>query len=194
MTTRQVNRRPDGLRNRIAFSLVEVLVGVTLMAVIAAIVIPTIKARFAAARGQSLARELSTLASGLQTFNNNVGTYPRFLDMLYSLSLNTQTYCGNDFSPITMTTGQQAKWKGPYVSRTITGNYTIDGWTVVDKMTRDNSGTPVFLVISILSVDSDAAAAAEETLDGPGANYSSGNFKWDGVDATFRIPAPTTCV
>jgi len=114
--------------------------------------------------------------------------------MLSSLSLNTQTYCGSDFSPITLTAGQQARWKGPYVSRTITANYSADGGTIVDKMTRDGSGTPAFLVISILGVDSDVATVAEETIDGPGANFSSGNFKWDGVDASFRITAPTTCV
>jgi type II secretory pathway pseudopilin PulG len=194
LISRQVRPKGNRFRRRSAFSLGEVIVAITVMAVVAAMVIPTIKARLSTARGHALAKELSTLATGIQNFQTNVGTYPRFLDMLSSLSLNTQTYCGNDFVPITLTSGQQSNWKGPYVSRTITANYDADGGTIVNKMARDASGNPVFLVISILGVDSDVALVAEETIDGPGANFSSGNFKWDGVDATFRIPAPTTCV
>lgn len=195
MTRSRVTRALKTLRRRVAFSLGEVLVAITVFAIVAAMVIPTINARVSAARGHTLARELSDLATGLQNFYSNVGTYPRFLDMLSSLATNTQSYCGTNLSPINLTAGQQAKWRGPYVSRTISGNtnYTIDGGLVVDTLKRDAAVTPVFLVISIRGVDSDVANVAEETIDGPGANFLSGNFRWDGVDATFRITVPTTC-
>lgn len=189
-----VGRRP-------AFTLGEILASVAVVAILAAVTIPTIKSRLAVGRAQALAKEIQSLSAGLQAFNNNTGTYPLYLDELASLSLHTNTYCGNVIVPVFLTAGQTAKWKGPYVSRLIAADYvTADGNTVVDLMVRTTAGTPRFLELTINNVALDVATVVEEVIDGPGAAFGSGNFKWTvSADpsmgsAVYRIVVPTTCV
>jgi prepilin-type N-terminal cleavage/methylation domain-containing protein len=197
----QAPRRIHTVRRPRAFTLGEVIAAVAVVAILAAITIPTIKSRLAVGRAQALAKEIQSLAAGLQAFNNNTGTYPLYLDELVSLSTHTNTYCGDLLSPVFMTAGQQAKWKGPYVNRLIAADYiTADGNTVVDLMARTTSGTPRFLELTVNNVALDIATVVEEVIDGPGANFTSGNFKWTaGADpnmgnAVYRIVVPTTCV
>ena len=188
-------------RRRGAFTLGEVIASVAVVAVLAAITIPTIKSRLAVGRANALAKEIQSLAAGLQAFNNNTGTYPLYLDELVTLPGSPNTYCGTVLTPVIMTAGQIAKWKGPYVSRLIAGDYvTADGNTVVDLMDRTTAGTPRFLEITVNNVALDVATVVEEVIDGPGAAFTSGNFKWTaGADPTmgnavYRIVVPTTCV
>ena len=194
-------RRPRSRQPRRAFTLAEVIASVAVVAILAAITIPTIKSRLAVGRGQALAKEILSLAAGLQAFNNNTGTYPLYLDELVTLPGSPNTYCGTQLSPITMTAGQVANWKGPYVNRLIVGDYiTADGNTVVDLMDRTTSGTPRFLEITVKNVALDVATVIEEVIDGPGANFTSGNFKWTASadpamgTAVYRIVVPATCV
>jgi prepilin-type N-terminal cleavage/methylation domain-containing protein len=200
MFLRNKDARLSQVRRR-GFTLGEVLASVAVVAVLAAITIPTIKSRLAVGRGQALAKEILSLAAGLQAFNNNTGTYPLYLDELTSLSLHTNTYCGNAIVQVFMTAGQQTNWKGPYVNRLIVGDYvTADGNTVVNLMDRTTAGTPRFLELTVNNVALDVATVVEEVIDGPGAAFASGNFKWTaGADpamgnAVYRIVGPTTCV
>jgi type II secretory pathway pseudopilin PulG len=200
MLLRGGNTRSQSVR-RWAFTLGEVLASVAVVAVLAAITIPTIKSRLAVGRAQALAKEILSLGAGLQAFNNNTGTYPLYLDELVALPASPNTYCGTVLTPVIMTAGQQAKWKGPYVSRLITGDYvTADGNTVVDLMDRTTAGTPRFLELTINNVALDVATVVKEVIDGPGAAFTSGNFKWTaGADpnmgnAVYRIVVPATCV
>ncbi len=106
-------RRPRSGHQRRAFTLAEVIASVAVVAILAAITIPTIKSRLAVGRGQALAKEILSLGAGLQAFYNNVGTYPLYLDELTSLSLHTNTYCGDAvISPVFLTAGQTANWAG----------------------------------------------------------------------------------
>jgi prepilin-type N-terminal cleavage/methylation domain-containing protein len=202
MTARPTTRGPTrDRRRRPAFTLTEVIAAVAVVAVLAAIAIPTVKSRLSVGRGQSLVREIQSLMSGLQGFYSDTGTYPLYLDELVSVSTQTNTYCGDLAAPIFLTAGQTARWKGPYVSRVFTADYlTADGYTVVDLMARTTAGTPRFLQISINNVPIDVATVAEEVIDGPGAAFGSGNFKWTaGADpamgnVTFQIVVPSTCV
>lgn len=193
--------RANNAGRRPAFTLGEILASVAVVAILAAVTIPTIKSRLAVGRAQALAKEIQSLAAGLQAFNSNTGTFPLYLDELNSLSLHTDTYCGTAFVPIAMTAGQQAKWKGPYVNRLIVADYiTADGNTVVNAMARTTAGTPRFLELTVNNIALDVATVVEEVIDGPGANFTSGNFKWTaGADpnmgnAVYRIVVPTTCV
>jgi prepilin-type N-terminal cleavage/methylation domain-containing protein len=196
-----LSTRIRNVRGRRGFTLGEVLASVTVVVILAAITIPTIKSRLAVGRAQALAKEILSLAAGLQAFNNNTGTYPLYLDELVTLPGSPNTYCGTVISPIIMTAGQQAKWKGPYVSRLIAGDYvTADGNTVVDLMARTTVGSTKFLEISVNNVALDVATVVEEVIDGPGGAFASGNFKWTASadpsmgSAVYRIVVPAICV
>jgi len=156
--------------HRSAFTLAEVIAAVAIVAILAASTIPTVESRLAVGRGQALAKDIESLAAGRQAFNNNAGTYPLYLDELVALPASPNTYCGTQLTPVIMTAGQIASWKGPYVSRLITGDYvTADGNTVVDLLARTTVGTPRFLQITVNNVALDVATVVEEVIDGPGA-------------------------
>ena len=186
----------SGARRHRGFTLAEVLVTVALLAVLAGVTIPAIMSRLTNSKGQTLARELADLGSGLRAFNSDLGTYPRYLNMLYSISDSVKTYCSTDIPLVVknLTAGQQSRWRGPYVSRIITADYAIDAGTVLNKVKRDATDNPITLQVTVTGVDSDIAAAAEETIDGPGGNYSTGFFRWDGSDASYRISVPSSCL
>ncbi|HEY6220333.1 MAG TPA: prepilin-type N-terminal cleavage/methylation domain-containing protein [Gemmatimonadaceae bacterium] len=186
----------SGRRRGRGFTLAEVLVTVALLAVLAGVTIPAIMSRLTNSKGQALARELSNLGAGLRSFNSDLGTYPRYLNMLYSITDSVKTYCSTDIPLVVknLTDGQQDRWRGPYVSRVITGDYAIDAGTVLNKVKRDATDNPITLQVTVTGVSSDIATAAEETIDGPGGNFSSGFFRWDGADASYRIAVPSSCL
>jgi prepilin-type N-terminal cleavage/methylation domain-containing protein len=173
---------------RRGFTLAEVIVSVAVVAILAAITIPTITSRLAVGRGQALAKEIQALATAIQAFHNNAGVYPLYLDQLVSLSAHTTDPCGNTIST--------TAWKGPYINRLIAGDYvTADGNTVVDLLNRNAAGIPVYLELTVNNVAADVAAVVEEALDGPGGGFTTGSFKWvagTGV-ATYRMVVKSTC-
>jgi prepilin-type N-terminal cleavage/methylation domain-containing protein len=178
--------------SREGFSLAEVIAAVAVVAVVAALTIPTVMSRLAVGKGTALANELQAIGTGLRAFNDNTGSYPLFLDELVSLSTHTNNTCGGN-----MTVAQQAKWKGPYVSRLIAGDYvTADDNTIVNTLARV-AGPPAYLQLTINNVTSDVAAVVEEAIDGPvvATSYTSGSFLWVSGSrvATYRLVVPTTC-
>jgi prepilin-type N-terminal cleavage/methylation domain-containing protein len=180
------------LTARRGFSLIEIIAAAVLVALLAALTIPTVMSRLAVGKGTALANEIQSLGTALRAFNDNTGSYPKFLDELVSLSTHTDNTCGGN-----MTAAQQAKWKGPYVNRLIAGDYvTADDNTIVYTLTRV-AGPPAYLQLTINNVSSDVAAVVEEAIDGPvvATSYTTGSFLWvSGTKvATYRLVVPTTC-
>lgn len=193
MLTTSLARAPNA-RSRSGFTLAEVLVVVTIIAILAAVTIPTVQSRINASRGTSLAKELSSLASGLQAFRTNVGLYPRYLSYLTAIpGASAETYCSIGGPLIIFTPGQTAKWRGPYISRLVTANYTVVSNTTILNQTTYVAGPPAYLRIVVNSIDAAVAESAEEIIDGPvvAGSYTSGSFTWDGVNGAYRIPVPT---
>lgn len=187
-------RGPRG-RGRGGFSLAEVLVGTLVVAALAAVVIPTVMSRLSASRASALVTEIAGLNASLQAFRKDVGDYPRFLSYLTTMpGSNAQTYCsaGTTF----FLAPQIAAWKGPYSTRSISGDYTTpEGNTVVNQMTyvAPTGGAPGYLAITIQVVPADVAADAETAIDGPLGGLASGAFRWSVAtgNATYFIPVPT---
>jgi prepilin-type N-terminal cleavage/methylation domain-containing protein len=182
---------------RRGFTLVEVITAVAVASLLAAVTIPTVMSRLAYGKGKALAGEIQAIASALQAFNDNTGSYPLYLDELGTLtgtSSHTDNTCGGF-----MTSTQINSWKGPYLSRPIApgNNYiTADDNTILNQLTRV-AGPPAYLQITINGVSSDVAAVVEELIDGPvvANSYTTGSFLWTsgtGV-ATYRLVVPTAC-
>lgn len=174
------------------FTLIEIIGAVAIVALLAAVTVPTIMSRLAVGKGQALANEIQSIGSALQGFHNNTGSYPLFLDELVALSPHTNNTCGGS-----MTAAQQTKWKGPYINRLISADYvTADDNTIVNQLTRV-AGPPAYLQVTINNVSSDVATVVEEMLDGPvvADSFTTGNFLWSsGTNvATFQLVVPTTC-
>jgi prepilin-type N-terminal cleavage/methylation domain-containing protein len=166
------------------FSLAEVVITVAIIALLAAVTTPTVMSRLAVGRGNAIAAELTNLGLGLRAFNTNVGTYPANLADISGQPSTPVNYCG-----LTITPTNIAKWRGPYTSRFITGDYVLDNATIVNAMTY-TAGPPPYLQITLSGVTDDVARAIEEAIDGPvvANSFTTGSFTYTAPNAIYRIP------
>jgi type II secretory pathway pseudopilin PulG len=171
-------------RRPFAFTLAEVIVAVAIIALLSAVTIPTVMSRLAVGRGNAVAAELASLGAGLRAFNTNVGTYPKNLSYLSGAPTTPLNYCGLAITPTAI-----AQWRGPYVSRFITGNYVLDNTTVVDATTY-SAGPPPYLQIVLNGVNADLARAVEEAVDGPviANSFTTGSFTYTSPNGVYRVP------
>ena len=91
------------LTSRRGFTLAEVLVAFTLIAVLAAVVMPTIRGRLQDGYEDALVGELSSLASAINAYRQDVGHYPPQLDYLTLLPPSPDDFCGHDLSAVWLT-------------------------------------------------------------------------------------------
>ena len=176
---------PDRLRSREGFTLAEVLVAVALVALLAAIAVPTFAGRISVGESQALASELSALGAGIQHYQENIGKYPKRLDYLTVLPASPTDLCSNPLS-----TREINSWRGPYVTRNIPTPavgvfYVVNSDTIDFTLTRtpaaQNSAVRNYIEITVdagVGIDSSRAAVVESAIDGTNLNYLDGNVTW----------------
>src|SRR3954467_14513202 len=107
-------RRPA--RRRAAFTLVETIVTLALLAVLAAFVVPTVVQKAGAGDPVKVISDLSSMRTGLETFQTDVGGIPNQLRML----LVTPTVANHFIDSVTaLKQGNVVAWNGPYVNAEI---------------------------------------------------------------------------
>jgi prepilin-type N-terminal cleavage/methylation domain-containing protein len=189
-------------RPRQAFTLVEILVSIALIATLIAAVVPTMRGRLREGNEDSLIAELNGLASGIQAYRQNVGHYPPSLDYLNALPTTPTDACG---ARNNLTSTQIANYRGPYINRTINGNSYLfgDNATISKDMGRDSgmvyTGGPigVLLTISVDGLDSTTVQDIDKKVDGV-LDRVFGAISWSPTSAVtqmkYRIPVrPNTC-
>ena len=102
--------RTNSLRQR-GFTLVEMLLVLTILAILAGIVIPNLANKAERARVTAAKTEVATLASALTEYEIDNGSYPKTSDGLQALIVKPRG--GND------------AWKGPYLQK---NKVPLDPW------------------------------------------------------------------
>lgn len=179
--------RMSGARR--GFTLAEVLVAMGLIAVLAAVVVPTIRGRLQDGYEDALVSEFASLASAINAYRQDVGHYPPRLDYLTVLPASADDFCGHDLS-----TPALARWRGPYVSRTITttANYVVFQKDSVQDALARPPGNPNVVQIVITGADTMTARQVDLKLDGV-ANGAVGTLLWSPTAASsvMRYSIPT---
>jgi prepilin-type N-terminal cleavage/methylation domain-containing protein len=159
---------------RRGFTLAEVLVSLTLIAVLAAVVVPTVRGRMQDGYESAVVHEFSNLASAISAYRQDVGHYPPQLNYLTSLTTGPTDFCGNNLSA-----SDSAKWRGPYVSRIITSaaSYTIAQKDTVQNLLTRPGGNPAIIQIVINGADTATARNVDLKIDGV-VNKTSGTMQW----------------
>lgn len=185
LSRRTAERRRAARRG---FTLAEVLIAVVIIALIAAVTIPTFMGRIRSGEGQALASELGALGEGIRRYQENVGAYPPRLDYLSVLPATPTDICS---PPAVLSNREIAGWRGPYVTRNIPTPtippappvfYVVNEDTISIPLARTptspNNAVRNFIEISVVSLDSTKAAVVETSIDGSTLNYSDGNVTW----------------
>jgi prepilin-type N-terminal cleavage/methylation domain-containing protein len=172
-------------RQRRGFTLIEVVISITLVAILSAVVIPTVRARFQDGYEASLVQEFINLAAGVSAYRQDVGKYPERLDYLTALPATPKDFCH-----FVLTAGDIAKWHGPYVSRNIapTTFYVINESDSVQVLPVRAAS---FYQIVIKGPDTRTANDLDLKIDG-GLDPFNGTLVWtaagNATSVTYNIP------
>lgn len=156
-----------------AFSLAEILISLAIIALLAAVVVPTVFSRLESARGDAIIGEMQALQNGVLLFYRDVGRYPARLDFLNTLASGDFDSCG-----VAIPAPNFAKYRGPYINRSIvminpptnTKYILATGDSVESAISRVNittaTGTQRVLQILVSGPDQTVADDIDAKIDG----------------------------
>jgi type II secretory pathway pseudopilin PulG len=171
-------------------TLVEVLLALAIIAVIAAIVIPTTANQLRIGHSAALANQLVNLRDAIARYRENVGAFPIGLTQLTTQpgALDTDA-CGTLLS-----VAERNGWRGPYINKNVVAALPVGDalvQTILTRVPANTAITPIgVLQIQSTSVDNDIALALEQQFDGNN-NLTTGTILWaaaGGGTLTFQIP------
>lgn len=169
-------------RNRRGFTLPEILVTVTVVAVLAAVVVPAVTQYAGKGDAPSTKQDVDGIRQGVTGFVTDIRSYPDSLGDL-----------------VASTAADSARWKGPYSQISLTsGKFTSSGLNVTFKAAFHNDTTAKTLDLQVdtpscktvyaldLAGDGTAAAGAGNVVYYPhGANPCSSTSDTITVDSAF---------
>lgn len=168
----------------------EILIAIAMIAIIAAVVYPTVAGQLRSGQSAALGNQLANLRDAISNFQQNVGAYPRLLTQL----TNTPVAGDDDSCAVDLSAAERGAWRGPYINQAIVGAMPVGEASVQTTMVRVPANiavTPVgVLQIQATGVPTDVANDLEARFDG-NANLASGNITWvaaSGGTLTFQIP------
>lgn len=171
-------------------TLVEILIALAMLAVIAAVVYPTVAGQLRSGQSTALGNQLVNLRDAIAGFRENVGAYPRFLTQLTAAPV-----AGDDDSCATnLSAGERNAWRGPYINQSIAGPMPVGESAVQTTLVRVPANTAVtqvgMLQIQATGVATDVFDDLEARFDGNG-DPNGGTVLWTsagGGTLTFQIP------
>lgn len=173
-----------GRRRRSGFTLPEVLTSMALIAVLASIVVPTVRGRMEDGYQDAVIQEFQSLSSAITAYRQDVGHYPASLAYLSALPANPRDFCGHALAATDV-----AKWNGPYTSRTITANYVIGQRDNVLVALQRPVATAIGVQIS--GADTSTARSVDYKIDGIGGQ-AAGTLQYTTSNGstvmTYAIP------
>src|SRR5215207_7594668 len=158
-------------RKRTGFSLPEILVAIAILAVVAAVVIPSIGGQLRAGDESRVQQDLTNLRAGIEQFLADVRRYPKSVGQL----TNAPTVAHSALVGGVYNSGQIGRWRGPYITKdsvfalktgydaTITSAF--DTLSLgISSLTFSATGTR-YLRIFLVSFDSTNALRLDQRMD-----------------------------
>lgn len=180
---------------RRGFTLAEVLVSVAMVAILAAVVVPTMRSKLQDSYEDAIISEFNNIESAVAAYRQDVGKYPPDIDYLYALRAVSGTL-PSDRCNTQLTATARANWRGPYITRPIStsANYIFASRdTVRDSLFTETITTG--LGIHLNGADTLTAHNVDVKIDGI-ANANTGRLLWStnssasGTDVTITYVMP----
>lgn len=179
---------------RRAFTVLEVIIGIILIAAMSAAVIPALMGRIRDAQTSATAQTLAALSAAIFEYRKAVTSYPQQLIHLAQRPLDTS----QDACNAAIGAANAANWRGPYISRElVAGGINIGDATISNTLRRvPVVGPPasVTLFIDVVGADSLSVLDIEAQFDGlplTVASPTTGTIRYTKA-AIGAIPAAPT--
>ena len=159
-----------GIR-RLGFTLAEILIALALIAILAAVLLPSVAGQIMKGDAGRTMQDLEAVRAGIDQYLADVHRYP-----LKYQQLTTKIVAGaKDINNTVLPSGLISKWAGPYVTKTLNDAGVLPtgfGGTIQDSLIKTaNTNGVSYVTIRILGLDSSAFARLEEQIDGPSATF-----------------------
>lgn len=164
-------------RARGGFSLVEILVALTIVMLLAAALYPVTAGRLRQGQATALATQFDALRQAVTAYHEDVRRYPLAISQLTTpLGPGAQDACGGNVPPIL-----RARWRGPYVNADLTGGRRVGDATILDTMFRSPPTVGATqageLGLVAIEVDSAVVALLERQYDAA-FDFTNGTIRW----------------
>ncbi len=173
------------------FTLAEILIALSLIAILAAVLLPTVAGQILKGDAGRVMQDLDAVRSGADQFLADVHRYPgKYSDLSTKITNLKTDINGNTYSP-----GLVNKWSGPYVSKDTT-NASIEtgfgGFIQNGFMKVTNTNNVAYLTVVVTGIAQPDFARIDAQLDG-GNGALTGLLRWNstgGVDSTKYLATP----
>ena len=173
-------------RRRAGFTLPEVLVTVAIVAILAAVVVPTVTNQIGKGDDSNLTSNVASLRTGITAFVSDVRKFPsRLQHMLTQPVAADDDITGGDYGALAV-----SRWRGPYQTGSLqaagagaTDSVLIGLAYAIDSLS-DTSFTVAgngYVGVTLGGVSSASAAAHIDSLIDGGTGQNAGNLRWAGV-------------
>lgn len=175
--------------SRPGFSLLEIMIALSIAAALVAVVVVTAKSRLEDAEARALRQSLEAIRDGIGYFRRNVGGYPADLLQL-ARPPGAPGVSASDICQAALTAPELALWRGPYLAQDVTAAGIQVGMSrILNGLSRDppNSTTVGDIVITVDSVEMEIADLVEEAVDGDPPDLAAGVVRYVPPTLTYRI-------
>jgi prepilin-type N-terminal cleavage/methylation domain-containing protein len=174
----------ETVRRRLGFTMAEILVALAIVAMVAAVVIPTFTAQLGKADPQRVGNDAFSIRGAVEQFVNDVGQYPSNINQLTTrMTANNASWVSAIYGQYSV--GERDKWRGPYLTKDASAvlstgfDATFNTVLNVDSLgtsgLAEASSNTRFLTLC-LALDSAGAARIDAMFDD--SNLSTGLFRW----------------
>jgi prepilin-type N-terminal cleavage/methylation domain-containing protein len=182
------------MSHRRGFSLLEIVIAVTIVALLAAVIVSAVVVRLQDSRSAAVAQTLASLSDGILEYRADVRRYPKNLRYLSTSPIAGVT----DLCDQTVPASFRSLWRGPYTKTAIlSSGMTLQEMIVSDTLELNPTGpytvtTNGSLVIVTRDVDSTIARELETRYDG-NVDWTAGTIRFThvaGGKGTLRFAVP----
>lgn len=162
----------------VGFTLAEVLVTLALIALLAAVLLPTVAGQILKGDSSRVTQDIEAVRSGMEQFLADVHRYPGKYSDLAKLITTSNT----DINGATYPSGLVSKWGGPYVTKDTSNAVVPTGFganiTNVFTKTLHTNGVN-YVTVSITGIDSLDFYRLDAAFEGT-ADSTKGRLRWSG--------------
>ena len=193
MHSNQPDRNKSFIR-RVGFTLAEILIALALIAVLAAVLLPSVAGQIMKGDSGRTMQDLDAVRAGVDQFLADVHRYPMRVSHLTTKVLGTDKDVHGTLYP----TGLASKWTGPYVTKTLNDVGVLPtgfGAVIRDSLQKvTNTNSVQYVTVIIAGIDSAAFARLDLEIDGPSTSLANsrtlGLLRWVTGDTAKYLATP----